>query len=132
MGLIKSTLAGLFVASAVARASIGAPSTRPSVDEPATRPVWEFYVSGDVIRTGIWNLGVEPESVLSAIDTAELKDENADYSITVIHRIVPGKLERTTTFDSLKALRGVPDEAPELAPNDIVEVKQIRGDSAHR
>jgi protein involved in polysaccharide export with SLBB domain len=95
-------------------------------DMPTTRPTNEFYISGDVVRAGVWPIGDKPKSVLKAVEAAQLKDDKADYEITIIHRVGSGKLRRITTFTSLKELRTSPGEAADLASSDIVTVKRIK------
>jgi protein involved in polysaccharide export with SLBB domain len=95
-------------------------------DMPATRPSNEFYIRGDVTRPGVWPIGDKPKSVLTAIESAELKDGKADYEVTIYHRTGAGRIMRITTFPSLNALRESPDEATDLSPSDVVQVKLIK------
>ena len=93
---------------------------------PATRPSDEFYIGGDVVRSGVWEITGTTEPVLKAIEHAQVKDSDADYQITIIHRVGTGKLERITMFNSLKALQQAPDEATGLVGSDVVQVKLVK------
>ena len=96
-----------------------------SADRPTTRPTNEFYIGGDVVRAGVWPIGEKPKSVLKAIDAAGLKDSSADYQITIIQIVRAHKLERTTIFNSLKALRESPEAATDLTAGDHVMGKSV-------
>ena len=97
---------------------------------PTTAPASDVYINGDVVRPGayvlsLWSSGGGKVSVLAAIDAASPTSKELDYELTIFHRI-NAKLQQTTRFNSLKALREVPQAVPELQAGDIVSVKTAK------
>ena len=91
-----------------------------------TQPSGEIYVGGRVARPGVYSITGHPIDVLKAIDQAGAEDPASDYEVTILHTVVPKKLERTTQFNSLNALKEVPDESIMLQPGDRVMLTRIK------
>lgn len=67
-----------------------------------------------------------PMDVLKAIDQAGPENGGDDYEVSIVHTIVPKKLERVTHFNSLRALKDVPKESMQLEPGDQVMLTRIK------
>ena len=89
--------AGLFAIGAVVYAA-----------QPSTQPAGEIYVGGHVARPGVYSITGHPIDVLKAIDQAGPENAASDYEVSIVHTVVPKKLERITRFNSFRALEDVP------------------------
>ena len=56
------------------------------------------------------------------IDWAGVEGDEPDYAVTIIQRLVPGRLDKVKRFSSLNALREFPDAVPELKADDQIIV----------
>jgi protein involved in polysaccharide export with SLBB domain len=94
--------------------------------QPSTQPSGEIYVGGQVARPGVYSITGHPMDVLQAIDQAGPDNAANDYEVTIVHTVVPKKLERITRFNSFRALKDVPKESTQLEPGDQVTLTQIK------
>jgi protein involved in polysaccharide export with SLBB domain len=94
--------------------------------QPATQPSGEIYVGGYVTRPGVYSITGHPMNVLNAIDQAGPENAADDYEVSIVHTVVPKKLERITLFNSFRALKDVPNESMLLQPGDKVMLMPIK------
>jgi protein involved in polysaccharide export with SLBB domain len=85
----------------------------------------ELYIGGDVQRPGAHLIANRDATIFTVGDWAGLKDTNADYSVTVIHR-VNDKLEVITSYNSIKALKAAKIDAVSLHEDDQVQFKLVK------